>query len=156
MIFGNAKYFSQISFLSFKRAAGCSSVSEIPQGRFRPPHSCAHAHTHTHTRTDCRCFCPVPADRWNRRSDASFPRASLMDAPVTGAVSARSDRSAVEKWNLGIHVISFSASPEQQRRTNARSRPLLLLSLSLTLPVSRYSAGNKLVFSQPSGPRFIS
>lgn len=75
--------------------------------------------------------CPVPADRWNRRSDASSPRAPLMDAPVTGAVSARSDRSAVDKWNLGIHVIGSSASPEQQQRTNARAPSSPSLSLAL-------------------------
>ncbi len=85
---------------------------------------------HTHTRTDSGA-CPVPADRWNRRSDASTPPAALMDAPVTGAVSARSDRSAVDKWNLGIHVIGSSASPEQQQRTNARAPSSPSLSLAL-------------------------
>lgn len=116
-------------WLSVKRTAGCSLVAEIPLGRFRPPHTRAHTRTHRPT--------PVPAQF--RQIDGTgevmplslasppCPNAGLMDAPVTGAVSGRLDRSAVEKWDRGIHAIGSSVSPEQQRRTNTRAPSSLSL-----------------------------
>ncbi len=109
---------------------------------------------HTHTRTDSGA-CPVPADRWNRRSDASTPPAALMDAAGHRCCqrALRSKRRwQMEPWNP---CDRFFREP-RATAANERSRPLLPLSLSRSLSVSRYSAGNKLVFSQPSGPRIIS
>lgn len=152
MIFGNAKYFSQISFLSVKRAAGCSSVSEIPQGRFRPPHSCAHAHTHGPTAGASAQFrqidgtgevMPLSLARlwWMRRSPGLSARAQI-EAPLKNGTLE-------SMWSV------FPRAPSKSgERTLARAPSSF--SLSLSLSVSRYSAGNKLVFSQPSGPRFIS
>lgn len=65
------------------RLTGCSSVAEIPQGRFR---------------TGARTPTPVPAQFGQIDATGEVtPPPGVMDAPVTGAVSGSSDRSAGEK-----------------------------------------------------------
>lgn len=143
MNFGNGKYSSQVRFLSVKRAAGCSSVAEIPQGRFRPPHSCAHAHAHTDR---LRCL-PSSGRSMEPAKWCLFPsRGSDGCAGHRGCQRAlRSKR----RWKMDpwSPCDRFFREP-RATAANERSRPLL--------PLSRYSAGNKLVFSQASGPRLIS
>ncbi len=136
MIFGNAKYSSRIGFLSVKRAAGCSSVAEISQGRFRPPHSCAHAHTD-------RLWCLPSSGRSMEPAKWCLYPSRGSDGCAGHRCCQRALRSKrrwqMEPWNP---CDRFFREP-RATAANERSRPLLPLSLSRSLSVSRYSAGKQ-------------
>lgn len=164
MVLRNAKYSSQIGcckdFVPERLTGSPLSVQLAAPWWQKYPWAAfallTRARTHTHARTDrlqCLpssgrsmepakwCLFPLPRRRvlarvwWMRRSPGLSARAQIEALLKNGTVESM--------WS----VLSWAPSNSGERS---------LAPPPLSLSVSRYSAGNKLVLLQPNGHRFIS